>query len=84
MMQLYKGNDKVGIDYRSDRTLSAFEEYIASQVAQDSHVASLPEAEKAAHKELMDSQRNDNPGCLLTGFLLVNRVPGNFHIEVLV
>lgn len=21
------------------------------------------------------------PGCLLTGFLLVNRVPGNFHIE---
>lgn len=20
-------------------------------------------------------------GCLLTGFLLVNRVPGNFHIE---
>jgi hypothetical protein len=22
-----------------------------------------------------------HPGCLLAGFLLVNRVPGNFHIE---
>ena len=22
-----------------------------------------------------------HPGCMLVGFLLVNRVPGNFHIE---
>merc|ERR1719198_1627118 len=23
----------------------------------------------------------DHPGCMLVGFLLVNRFPGNFHIE---
>ena len=25
----------------------------------------------------------DHPGCIISGSLLVNRVPGNFHIEVL-
>ena len=24
----------------------------------------------------------DHPGCMLVGHLLVNRVPGNFHVEV--
>jgi Endoplasmic reticulum vesicle transporter len=27
------------------------------------------------------SQVEEHPGCLMAGFLLVNRVPGNFHIE---
>ena len=36
---------------------------------------------KAAHEERLLQQRDDHPGCLMSGFLLVNRVPGNFHIE---
>jgi hypothetical protein len=81
MMKLFKRSDVTGTDYRSDRTLVAFEEFLVHQIALDEHVLTLPEAEKQAHLEMVDNSRNDHPGCLLTGFLLVNRVPGNFHIE---
>jgi hypothetical protein len=37
-----------------------------------------PEARKAH----ATNWNPDHPGCMLVGFLLVNRVPGNFHIEV--
>ena len=81
MMRLFKGDTPLGSDYRGDRTLGALEDYITQQLALDSHVESLPEKEKQIHLDLVESQRADHPGCLLTGFLLVNRVPGNFHIE---
>ena len=81
MMQLFKFQDKLGADYRADRTLVAFEDFISQQIALDQHVNSLPDNEKKAHLEMVAGQQNKHPGCLLVGFLLVNRVPGNFHIE---
>lgn len=83
MMRLFKRTEPLGADYRSDRTLAAFEEFLATQVRMDAHVESLPEEHKRVHLDVQQNQRllSSQPGCLLTGFLLVNRVPGNFHIE---
>lgn len=80
MMRLFKGEEQLA-DYRSDRTMVAFEAFLQQQLSLDQHVQTLSGDEKRAHVELKESQRTDHPGCLLTGFLLVNRVPGNFHIE---
>jgi len=32
-------------------------------------------------RERVESQNKEHPGCMLSGHLLVNRVPGNFHLE---
>ena len=68
-------------DYRSDRTVEAFTTYIKDKLSIDHQLEQLPPEEKAAHHERMKDNANDHPGCMMTGFVLVNRVPGNFHIE---
>jgi hypothetical protein len=47
----------------------------------DEHIAKLPIPEQEKHREIVANNLDDHPGCLLAGFLLVNRVPGNFHIQ---
>jgi hypothetical protein len=39
---------------------------------------------KPAPRVVTDGRLHDThaPGCIISGVLLVNRVPGNFHIEV--
>ena len=41
--------------------------------------SSAPEHREKIERTLF--AETEHPGCLLSGFLLVNRVPGNFHIE---
>eukprot|EP00607_Mallomonas_marina_P001957 CAMPEP_0182428972 /NCGR_PEP_ID=MMETSP1167-20130531/25169_1 /TAXON_ID=2988 /ORGANISM="Mallomonas Sp, Strain CCMP3275" /LENGTH=386 /DNA_ID=CAMNT_0024612237 /DNA_START=330 /DNA_END=1490 /DNA_ORIENTATION=+ len=80
-LRLFKDSQPQSPDYRSDRTVEAFTEFIKSRLAQDEQVANMDEQAKKAHEDRKEMIRDDHPGCLLSGFLLVNRVPGNFHIE---
>ena len=66
-------------DYRGDRTVEGFMDHLRTKMSINHHIASLPEESKQAHREMHEVE--EHPGCLLVGFLLVNRVPGNFHIE---
>jgi hypothetical protein len=60
-------------DYRSDRTVDAFTEFAKSKLSKDEQILSLPPLEQAQHHERMLENRDDHPGCLMSGFLLVNR-----------
>lgn len=80
-LRVFKDSKAQPPDYRSDRTVDAFNEFVLQRLAQDKQVADMDHATRKAHLERLESQRDDHPGCLMSGFLLVNRVPGNFHIE---
>lgn len=80
-LRLFKDAEPQPPDYRSDRTVEAFNEFLLQRLAMDEQVARMDPETKAQHHERLALQRDDHPGCLMSGFLLVNRVPGNFHIE---
>jgi len=64
-------------EYRFDRTVDALLGFVNKRLDAESVYKQYPEA-KVAHKQNWNS---DHPGCLVSGFLLVNRVPGNFHVQ---
>jgi len=80
-LRLFKDGQPQPPDYRSDRTVEAFSEFLTQRLATDEQVARMDPQTKAQHEERRAQMRDDHPGCLMSGFLLVNRVPGNFHIE---
>jgi protein disulfide-isomerase-like protein len=77
-MRFFKEGQPVNAaDYRADRTVDALMEFAKRKLELESQYKKWPEARKAH----ATNWNPDHPGCLLVGFLLVNRVPGNFHIE---
>mmetsp|Transcript_3119 Transcript_3119/g.4816 ORF Transcript_3119/g.4816 Transcript_3119/m.4816 type:complete len:467 (-) Transcript_3119:194-1594(-) len=64
-------------EYRFDRTLEALLEFIDKKLESENIYKQYPEA-REAHRI---NWNTDHPGCLVNGYLLVNRVPGNFHIQ---
>jgi protein disulfide-isomerase-like protein len=80
-LRLYKDGEPQPPDYRNDRTVDALMEYLKQTVAVDEQVQRMDKETRAAHEERKENMRDDHPGCLMSGFLLVNRVPGHFHIE---
>lgn len=81
MLRLFRNSEVQPPDYRSDRTVEALIAFLHERIGEDKHVDAMMPHEKAAHEERKAYSRTDHPGCLLAGILLVNRVPGNFHIE---
>jgi thiol-disulfide isomerase/thioredoxin len=76
-LRLFKDGEIFAPDYKMDRTITALKEYAKSKL-------DLEEKMKEWHpkrRERIENQNKEHPGCLLTGHLLVNRVPGNFHLE---
>jgi predicted small secreted protein len=72
-------------DYQMDRTVSALLSYAQRKIEQDSNYKDWQkkkenEGEKSKTSPYLKS-RPVHPGCQLSGHLMVNRVPGNFHIE---
>ena len=78
-LRWFNGQQVALPDYRSDRTVAALMEYLRNKVAHENHILSLPHHQQQAHREM--TKEDHHPGCQMAGFLLVNRVPGNFHIE---
>lgn len=79
-LKLFKGKEHQLPDYSSDRSVAAFLEFTKKRLSMDEQVKQMTAAQLEAHEE---TKKNHvvHPGCLMSGFLLVNRVPGNFHIE---
>ena len=70
------------LDYHNDRTVEAFMRYLQEKMSVEMHLKTLSETARQQHIERIKSDHDEpHPGCLAAGFLLVNRVPGNFHIE---
>eukprot|EP01039_Chlorochromonas_danica_P007538 gene7538-8336_t len=82
LMKLFKHGQYQSPDFRSDRTVNALESFIRDRLSQDEQLAMMHPQEQIAHKEKLESEKNDHPGCMMAGHLMVNRVPGNFHLEM--
>jgi len=80
-LRVFKRKDVQPPDYRSDRTVDAMLEFAKEKLALDHEVSQMDKDALQQHNERKELMRDDHPGCLMSGFLLVNRVPGNFHIE---
>ncbi|CAM9113409.1 unnamed protein product [Discosporangium mesarthrocarpum] len=77
-MMLFQGREVLPPEYQGDRTVGAFVKFLAIRVR-------ATRQDDATSKRLMrgmDMSLNAEwPGCLVSGYLMVNRVPGNFHLE---
>lgn len=80
-LRMFKSGEPQSPDYRDDRTVDKFINYIEEKAALDKQVHQMDPETKAMHDQRLLEEKDDHPGCLMSGFLLVNRVPGNFHIE---
>lgn len=79
ILSFYKG-EKEGENYRGDRTVAALKAYATSKINRD---GKQWEADKGRMQRYgkFNIHQVDQVGCMLSGYIMVNRVPGNFHIE---
>jgi thiol-disulfide isomerase/thioredoxin len=91
-LRWYHNKEAVSPDYKMDRTVAALVGYAKRKLEMDEKfkewdkkaVESGTQADEEARKakrQLYLQNRPEHPGCQVSGFLMVNRVPGNFHIE---
>jgi protein disulfide-isomerase-like protein len=75
-------------DYKQDRTVNALNSFAARKLENEEKFKKWEE--NAANKKDKSKKtpppppvagKPDHPGCQVSGYLEVNRVPGNFHIE---
>eukprot|EP01065_Artemidia_motanka_P007282 TRINITY_DN1359_c8_g1_i1.p1 TRINITY_DN1359_c8_g1~~TRINITY_DN1359_c8_g1_i1.p1 ORF type:complete len:489 (+),score=145.94 TRINITY_DN1359_c8_g1_i1:107-1468(+) len=71
-MRLFKSGKGIA-DFEGGRTIESLTSWAAAITGED-------EVEHHADVQVK-GQNEENLGCLLTGFLMVNRVPGNFHLQ---
>ena len=81
-LRFFKEKAAQSPDYRGDRTVEALMQFLTTKMSSEAHINTLPVAAQRDHRErLARNDPEEHPGCMMAGFLLVNRVPGNFHIE---
>ena len=81
-------------DYKQDRTVNALNSFAARKLENEDKYKRWEEtaeknkslknslsAKKVTAPPPLVAGRPDHPGCQVSGYLDVNRVPGNFHIE---
>lgn len=76
-LRLLKDGQVFAPDYKQDRTVSALKDFVKQKL-------DLEEKMKDWHpkrRDRVEAANKDHPGCMVSGHLLVNRVPGNFHLE---
>jgi protein disulfide-isomerase-like protein len=72
-LRMFKHGQVQPPDYRADRTLDALIEFISSRLSIDEQLSLMKPEDRQAHIERKAAEQNDHPGCLMAGFLLVNR-----------
>ncbi|CAB1097956.1 unnamed protein product [Ectocarpus sp. CCAP 1310/34] len=77
-LKLFNEEKLLKPDYSGDRTVQAFSTYLYSKAD-----GKTMKHQKRGRKEFPEVGLHDDkwPGCMVTGHIMVNRVPGNFHIE---
>jgi len=84
----YHAGTAVSPEYKMDRTVQALVGFAKRKLEMDEKykewekkAVDTPQEEKDAKRKLFQAHRPEHPSCQVSGFLMVNRVPGNFHIE---
>lgn len=85
-LRWYKNGEAILPDYKMDRTVDALVAYARrkldmEQKYKDWEAKNAGNPDNARGKPAMTNSRPEHPGCQVSGHLMVNRVPGNFHIE---
>ena len=75
-LRFFKDAKQYGIDYKHDRTVNAFVDFLKQKVELEKTMQDWHPRRK---QRMLDIK--EHPGCMVSGYVLVNRVPGNFHIE---
>lgn len=75
-LRFFKDSKQYGIDYKQDRTVAAMIEFLKQKVELEKTMEDWHPRRKQRMLEI-----KEHPGCMVSGYVLVNRVPGNFHIE---
>jgi len=74
-LRWFEDGQPEGMDYKADRTVDALMAYTKSKIQVSEKV------DKEVRKRRKAMQRDNDVGCKIRGHLMVNRVPGNFHVE---
>jgi len=90
-LRWYHDKEPVTPDYKLDRTIDALTTFAKRKLEMDTRFKewktradkddSVSEEEVERKRNLYRQHRPDHPACMISGFLMVNRVPGNFHVE---
>jgi len=88
-LRWYHNGEAVKPDYSMDRTVAALTAFAKRKLEMDDKYkewekkadGNVDEAERERKRKLFQQHRPEHPGCQVSGHLMVNRVPGNFHIE---
>jgi len=89
-LRWYEGGKPITPDYKMDRTVQAMTSFAKRKLEMN---VKFKDWEKGAvargesdenidkKRKLFSQSRPEHPSCQVSGHLMVNRVPGNFHIE---
>jgi len=89
-LRWYDSGQPVSPEYKMDRTVSAMVGFAKRKLEmnekfKDWEKGAVARGEKEdtieKKRNLFSQNRPDHPSCQVSGHLMVNRVPGNFHIE---
>lgn len=87
-LRFYHEGKAVLPDYKMDRTLVAMLGFAKRKLEMDERFRDWEkknedsdDTEREKKRQLYQQHRPEHPGCQVSGHLMVNRVPGNFHIE---
>mmetsp|Transcript_300 Transcript_300/g.393 ORF Transcript_300/g.393 Transcript_300/m.393 type:complete len:482 (+) Transcript_300:181-1626(+) len=88
-LRWYHNGEAIAPDYKMDRTVTALVGFAKRKLDMDEKFkewdkkqgASSDEDVRERKRQLYQQHRPEHPSCQVSGFLMVNRVPGNFHIE---
>merc|ERR1712232_16071 len=78
-LRWYTEAEPVQPDYKQDRTVESIFQYSKRKIEMDARYKNW-EGERKENLDSIRMGRPDHPGCQISGHLMVNRVPGNFHI----
>ena len=75
-LRFFKDKQQYGPDYKNDRTTTALMDFVQQKIQ-------LEQKMKDWHPKRRERVMapKEHPGCMVSGYVLVNRVPGNFHLE---
>lgn len=86
-LRWFQGGQAVLPDYKMDRTVAALTGYAKRKLEMNSKFKNWQNDPTVKSRRTGEADRNipqsrpEHPGCQVSGHLMVNRVPGNFHIE---
>lgn len=90
-LRWYHSGKPISPDYKMDRTVQALTGFARRKLEMDTKFkdwekkaaekGTIDEEERENKRSLFQQDRPEHPSCQVSGHLMVNRVPGNFHIE---